>query len=139
MFENHEIDYLVNEFAIEGEVKRISEFGNGHINDTFLVTIENNEGNSYRIILQRMNKNVFHKPIELMENIVNEIMKTVAEVNEYLDEVESIQLGDEIIDLSESDKMLIDSGKDFVVSDLESYPLYFDLSLVEDEFCFDNN
>ena len=38
--------------------------------------------------------------------------------------------------LSENDKMLIDSGKDFVVSDLESYPLYFDLSLVEDDFCF---
>lgn len=38
--------------------------------------------------------------------------------------------------LCENDKRLIDSGKDFVVSDLESYPLYFDLSLVEDDFCF---
>ena len=39
-------------------------YGNGHINDTFLVVADK------RYILQRMNKNVFPKPEELMENVV---------------------------------------------------------------------
>lgn len=40
-------------------------YGNGHINDTFLVT-----ANDHRYILQRMNTTVFPRPAELMENII---------------------------------------------------------------------
>lgn len=39
-------------------------YGNGHINDTFLVIADK------RYILQRMNTAVFPRPVELMENIV---------------------------------------------------------------------
>ena len=39
-------------------------YGNGHINDTFLVVAQK------RYILQRMNTSIFTKPVELMENIV---------------------------------------------------------------------
>lgn len=39
-------------------------YGNGHINDTFLVVADK------RYILQRMNTGIFTKPVELMENIV---------------------------------------------------------------------
>ena len=39
-------------------------YGNGHINDTFLVVA------TKRYILQRMNTSIFTKPVELMENIV---------------------------------------------------------------------
>ena len=39
-------------------------YGNGHINDTFLVVAQK------RYILQRMNTSIFKKPIELMANIV---------------------------------------------------------------------
>ena len=39
-------------------------YGSGHINDTFLVVAEK------RYILQRMNTNIFTRPVELMENIV---------------------------------------------------------------------
>jgi len=39
-------------------------YGNGHINDTFLVIADK------RYILQRMNTSIFTKPEELMENIV---------------------------------------------------------------------
>jgi Ser/Thr protein kinase RdoA (MazF antagonist) len=39
-------------------------YGNGHINDTFLVVADK------RYILQRMNTAVFPRPVELMENIV---------------------------------------------------------------------
>lgn len=41
-------------------------YGNGHINDTFLVFSE--EGKRY--ILQRMNTTIFLCPHELMENIL---------------------------------------------------------------------
>ena len=39
-------------------------YGNGHINDTFLVT-----GDTKRFILQAINSNVFKKPEEVMHNI----------------------------------------------------------------------
>lgn len=39
-------------------------YGNGHINDTFLVVADK------RYILQRMNTSIFTNPVELMENIV---------------------------------------------------------------------
>ena len=39
-------------------------YGNGHINDTFLVVADK------RYILQRMNTSIFTRPVELMENIV---------------------------------------------------------------------
>ena len=51
-------------FAISDELGMPKPWGNGHINDTFLI-----EGEK-RYILQRMNKNIFTKPLELMENIV---------------------------------------------------------------------
>ena len=42
-------------------------FGNGHINDTFRVTIP---GRSHEYILQRINRNVFHHPDQVMENVI---------------------------------------------------------------------
>ena len=48
-------------------------YGNGHINDTFLVT-----GDTKRFILQAINSNVFKKPEEVMHNIslVTSFLKT---------------------------------------------------------------
>ena len=53
----------IKHFGLSGELGAPKPWGNGHINDTFLV-----EGET-RYILQRMNKNIFTKPLELMENI----------------------------------------------------------------------
>ena len=44
--------------------------GNGHINDTYRVTFENEQGVKRHYILQQMNKSIFKNPVELMENIV---------------------------------------------------------------------
>ena len=44
-------------------------WGNGHINDTFLLIFEGEEKETIRYILQRMNKNIFKEPEKLMENI----------------------------------------------------------------------
>jgi len=47
-----------------GEVVKCEKYGNGHINDTFLIVAENK-----RYILQRINDVVFPKPQQVMENI----------------------------------------------------------------------
>ena len=47
------------------EVASCTPYGNGHINDTFLVQTEQE-----RYILQRINTYVFPRPVELMENIL---------------------------------------------------------------------
>ena len=45
-------------------------FGSGHINDTFLMTLRKDDETEGRVIMQRMNKSVFKKPVELMEYLV---------------------------------------------------------------------
>lgn len=56
-------------FQLDGLVMKNIRYGNGHINDTFLVTLKKKDGTMKRVILQRMNKNIFTKPEELIENI----------------------------------------------------------------------
>ena len=60
------IENVVAAFDVEGKVVDYIPFGNGHINDTRLVTMDN--GTQY--VLQRINKNVFKRPDLLMENYV---------------------------------------------------------------------
>ncbi|MGL6173435.1 MAG: phosphotransferase enzyme family protein [Cellulosilyticaceae bacterium] len=62
------IKKIAESFNFAGEVTSIESWGNGHINSTFLIQVtENNETVKY--ILQKINKNVFTKPDEVMENI----------------------------------------------------------------------
>ncbi len=64
---------IAQKFKIEGAIHTITPYGSGHINDTYLVTMQAGEagGNgAKRFILQRMNTAIFTKPQELMENIV---------------------------------------------------------------------
>lgn len=59
----------LEQFAIDGSVKEIRPYGNGHINDTFLAVFQTGDGEK-RYILQRMNHNIFKNPPLLMENVV---------------------------------------------------------------------
>ena len=52
-------------FHIRGNVTDCREFGSGHINDTYKV--DTDDGHCY--ILQKINKFVFTKPVEVMENV----------------------------------------------------------------------
>ena len=54
------------EFAINSAPLYCKRYGNGHINDTYLV-IDNSDT---RYILQKLNKNVFIKPEYVMENVL---------------------------------------------------------------------
>ena len=60
------IEKVVAAFDVEGKVVEYIPFGNGHINDTRLVTMDN----GVQYVLQRINKNVFKRPDLLMENYV---------------------------------------------------------------------
>ena len=61
---------LVN-FQLDGMVMSAIPFGNGHINDTFLMKLRKDDETEGRVILQRMNRAIFTKPVELMENVMN--------------------------------------------------------------------
>ena len=59
-------------------IKAYPEFGkyigyrpitDGHINDTYVIKYETTNGECLQYLLQRINVNVFKKPIELMENV----------------------------------------------------------------------
>lgn len=70
------LNNILKEFDIEDSVSR---YGNGHINDTYLVS-------GKRYILQRINTGIFKNPDRLMENIVS--------VTEFLKEKIKISGGD---------------------------------------------
>lgn len=60
---------LIENFQFQGAYIEGGPYGSGHINDTFRVVFQDGEIQR-RYILQKMNKNIFLKPEELMENIV---------------------------------------------------------------------
>lgn len=54
---------IYNAFLIKGTFKYVNFFGNGHINDTYLLETDTN-----KYIIQAINNNVFKKPSRLMKN-----------------------------------------------------------------------
>ena len=56
---------IAQKFEIEGEIKDIILFGNGHINETYKVFTDKS-----MYTLQKINKNVFPDPAAIMENSV---------------------------------------------------------------------
>lgn len=88
---------ITNQTSIIEIVKAFPDFGkyigfspvdNGHINDTYIIEYEKADGKSIRFLLQRININVFKKPVELMENIIG--------VTEFLRKKISAAGGDEM-------------------------------------------
>ncbi len=71
-----------------GEIlTRCEPYGNGHINDTFLV-----ESKGKRYILQRMNNTVFPYPEEMMENIAGVTSHIRAKAEERGEDTERVPL-----------------------------------------------
>ena len=56
-------------FMVCGEPTDIRPYGNGHINDTYLVHMQKG-GQRWKLILQGMNDDIFRQPAQLMENIL---------------------------------------------------------------------
>lgn len=60
---------VISKFDFPGEVVECIPYGSGHINDTYRLTVHTPGRQDKRFILQRMNKSIFTKPVELMENV----------------------------------------------------------------------
>ena len=73
-------------FADNSNLIEKCPYGNGHINDTFLLRYKTPENIEKKYILQRMNHNIFKNPQQLMEN--------VAHITEYLRQTILSQGGD---------------------------------------------
>lgn len=67
-------DFLASQFQLEGRRIDVEVVTLGHINDTYVVTMELPDGSKRRHILQRINHHVFQNPPQVMEN-----MKAVTE------------------------------------------------------------
>ena len=65
-----QIREAIANFKFTGRLIERKIFGSGHINDTYLLTFEIGDMGDMKVILQRMNREIFTKPVELMENIV---------------------------------------------------------------------
>lgn len=76
----------IEAFPFCGKLKKADLYGNGHINDTFLLVFEN-KNETFKYIMQRINNHVFTNPENLMENIVavtNFIRKKMEKTNDMM-------------------------------------------------------
>ncbi|MGF7142995.1 hypothetical protein HNQ56_001417 [Anaerotaenia torta] len=71
------MDEAINQMEFEGSFIDCEPYGNGHVNDTFVVRCRQEDGSIVRYIFQRMNHDTFKHPEELMENIagITEFLK----------------------------------------------------------------
>lgn len=65
-----QIEIITDGFKVKGNFVSATPCGNGHINDTRIVITKEGE-TVHRYILQKINKNVFKNPPELMQNYVS--------------------------------------------------------------------
>lgn len=63
------IDEAISQMDYDGKVIEYSRYGNGHVNDTFLVISEHTDEKRSKYLLQRINHEVFKNPDQLMKNI----------------------------------------------------------------------
>lgn len=61
---------VLDTYHFHGTLLSAAPYGNGHINDTFLLVFDMYGMGRLKVILQRINTEVFQKPQELMENVM---------------------------------------------------------------------
>ncbi len=59
-----QIAEVIANFQFNGRLVRGCAYGSGHINDTYLLVFEIAGMGSIKVILQRMNKEVFANPVD---------------------------------------------------------------------------
>ena len=68
-FTQERLQKVIDGFVLNGQALSVEPYGNGHINDTFLLIMKE-DGTEKKYILQRMNGDIFKNSEELMENIM---------------------------------------------------------------------
>lgn len=61
----------IQNFCFSGKLVSQDPYGSGHINDTYLLVFEEPGQGRNKKILQHLNREIFAKPVELMENIMH--------------------------------------------------------------------
>ncbi len=61
------LNTIAEQFKPGGNVIKVKEFGNGNINDTYIVTLDTEAENKF--VLQRINTHVFKQPKLIMQNM----------------------------------------------------------------------
>ena len=74
MGKNYDFNSIINQFKFEGRMCAYDSHLCGHINDTFIVEFECEEGKKSKYVMQRINTNIFTEPEKVMENIENVTM-----------------------------------------------------------------
>lgn len=62
---------VIRNFRFSGNLLKAEPYGSGHINDTFLLVYDIPDMGVMKLILQRMNKEIFQQPAKLMENVMS--------------------------------------------------------------------
>lgn len=65
-----QLNEAIGAFRFEGTLVEEGPYGSGHINDTYLLKFDITGMGCVRVILQRMNNEIFTEPVQLMENII---------------------------------------------------------------------
>ena len=65
---DYNIEEAISNFNIKGNYLKSYSYGSGHINDTYVIEMDQADS-LVCYILQRINTNVFTRPVELMDNI----------------------------------------------------------------------
>lgn len=63
------IEDIASQFAIAGDYVGGEEIESGHINSTYIASFKRSDGRVDRYILQRINDQVFKKPLAVMQNV----------------------------------------------------------------------
>ena len=61
---------IIKQFPEFGKINGYKPITDGHINDTYVVEYLLDDGATAKYLLQRINTNVFKKPVKLMENVM---------------------------------------------------------------------
>jgi len=121
-----DINKIAKKFNIKGILKSFQAYGNGHINNTYILKYEQ-ENNINKYILQRINKTVFKKPEMLMDNItiVTEHIKKQLQKN-----------GETDIARKTLNLIKTNTGKNFFIDEYEDYWRVYDY--IRDGETYDN-
>lgn len=66
----NQLEEVINAYQYLGDIKSCEQYGNGHINTTYLMVYVTEDGVEKKAILQKMNTDIFKDPVELMENVI---------------------------------------------------------------------
>lgn len=83
MIDTEEILSVCRDFKIDGKLSDIKLFTDGHINSTYLVAFDNEQGETKKYLVQKINTHVFKNQEILMDNIIGvtkHIRKKIREV-----------------------------------------------------------